>query len=67
MLIVDMGFLLFSCCHFYKPVMSATGDVHTFQEEKSLRKVSVAISLLKTVRDFKFLKMQDIGGCKRTY
>lgn len=45
MLIVDMGFLLFSCCHFYKPVMSATGDVHTFQEEKSLRKVSVAISL----------------------
>jgi len=44
MLVVDMGFLLLSCCHFYKPVMSATGDVHTFQEEKGFRKVSTAVS-----------------------
>lgn len=45
MLVVDMGFLLFPCCNFYKPVMPATGDVHTFQEEKGFGKVSIAVSL----------------------
>lgn len=39
-LVLDLGFLLLPCCHFYKPVVSATGDVHTFQEEEGARKVS---------------------------
>lgn len=67
MLIVDLGFLLFSCCHFYKPVMSATGDVHTFQEEKGFRKVSTAVSFQNTVIDQAFLKMEDMGGWKKVY
>lgn len=67
MFIVDMGFLLFSCCHFYKPVMSSTGDVHTFQEKKGFRKVSIAVSFQKTVIDQTHPKMQDVGGCKKTY
>lgn len=65
MLIVDLGFLLFSCCHFYKPVMSATGDVHTFQEEKGFRKVSTAVSFQNTVIDQALLKMEDMGGWKK--
>lgn len=42
-LILDLGFLLLPCGHFYKPVVSAVRDVYTFQKEKGIRKVSTSI------------------------
>lgn len=42
-LILDLGFLLLPCGHFYKPVVSAVRDVYTFQKEKGIRKVSTSV------------------------
>lgn len=70
MFIIDLGFVLFSCCHFYKSVMSATGDVHTIQEEKGFREVSTAVNFQKTVIDQTLrtqIKTQNMGACKKAY
>lgn len=42
-LVSDLGFLLLPGGHFYKPAVSAVGDVHTFQKEKGIRKVSTGV------------------------
>ena len=42
-LVLDLGFLLLPCSHFYKPVVSAVRDVYTFQKEKGVRKVSTNV------------------------
>lgn len=42
-LILDLGLLLLPRSHFYKPVVSAARNVHAFQKEKGIRKVSTGI------------------------